>query len=265
MTRSDTLLFDPRLATWLEDDPYVAPDEALDVVLAAIPSIKQRRAWRVSWRAPLMNAPLRLGVTAAAVLGIVGVSLIAINPVILGVGSGTGSPASSPTALPSESAAPASTRASLPATQPPVSFTSPLYGYTVTRPGDWTVTPAANPWPEGTALGDRYADTFQGPPGAYEDFDDVYVAAQPVPAGMTADAWLLDYAERLAASGRDCKGPVDAWTDAVVGTLTIRRIDLECQAIRLSDIAFVVDGTGYVMTGNREVIALYLDTFEPGD
>jgi hypothetical protein len=81
---------------------------------------------------------------------------------------------------------------------------------------------------------------------------------------MTSAAWMLDYAERMAASGRDCKGPVDAWTDAVVGSQAIRRIDLVCQEIRLSDVAFVVDGTGYVMTGNREVIALFLDTFQPG-
>jgi hypothetical protein len=37
-----------------------------------------------------------------------------------------------------------------------------------------------------------------------------------------------------------------------------------CQEIRLSDVAFVVDGTGYVMSGNREVIALFLETFQPG-
>jgi hypothetical protein len=81
---------------------------------------------------------------------------------------------------------------------------------------------------------------------------------------MSSAAWLLDYAQRMAASARDCKGPVDAWTDAVVGPLAIRRIDLVCQEIRLSDVAFVVDGTGYVMTGNREAIALFLDTFSAG-
>ena len=61
MTRSDEPLFEPRIADWLEDDPHAAPDQALDVVLAAFPSIKQRRAWRVPWRVPGMTTPLRLG------------------------------------------------------------------------------------------------------------------------------------------------------------------------------------------------------------
>ena len=50
MTRFDDPLFDPRLADWLEDDPNTAPDQALDVVLASLPSIKQRRAVRVPCR-----------------------------------------------------------------------------------------------------------------------------------------------------------------------------------------------------------------------
>ena len=58
--------------------------------------------------------------------------------------------------------------------------------------------------------------------------------------------------------------PVETATDAVVGPLAIRRIDLECRGILLSDVAFVVDGTGYVMTGNRDTIALFLNTFQPG-
>ena len=36
--------FDPRIADWLEADPDRAPREVLDTVLAALPSIPQRRA-----------------------------------------------------------------------------------------------------------------------------------------------------------------------------------------------------------------------------
>jgi hypothetical protein len=151
------------------------------------------------------------------------------------------------------------------ASQPPVSFTSPLYHYTVSRPGDWVVTPATVPWPAATTLGTNPAtlDWFEGP-AAEEDYVRVIVAAQPVPAGMTAADWMLDNAERQAASGRDCKGAVDAWTDAIVGSLAIRRVDLTCYGMGLSDVAFVVNGTGYVMSGNQPVIALFLSTFEPG-
>jgi hypothetical protein len=38
-----TELFDNRLADWLEDDPVVAPPQLLETVLAAMPSIPQRR------------------------------------------------------------------------------------------------------------------------------------------------------------------------------------------------------------------------------
>ena len=41
--RSDPT-FDQRLADWLEDDPTFGPREVLDTVLAAYPSIEQRRA-----------------------------------------------------------------------------------------------------------------------------------------------------------------------------------------------------------------------------
>lgn len=150
------------------------------------------------------------------------------------------------------------------ASQPPASFTSPLYGYTVSRPADWVVTPATVPWQVATTLGTNHAtfDSFEGP-AAEEDYVRVIVAAQPVPTAMTPADWMLDNAQRQAASGRDCKGAVDAWADAIVGELEIRRVDLTCYGMGLSDVAFVVDGTGYVMSGNQPVIALFLDTFEP--
>jgi TolB protein len=72
MIRSDEALFDTRVSDWLEDDPNTAPDQALDVVLAAFPSIKQRRADRVPWRFLDMSSPLKLAFGAAAVAVVVG-------------------------------------------------------------------------------------------------------------------------------------------------------------------------------------------------
>jgi TolB protein len=72
MNRSDEALFDTRIADWLEDDPHAAPDQALDVVLAAFPSIKQRRAARAPWRFLDMSAPLKLAFAAAAIAVVVG-------------------------------------------------------------------------------------------------------------------------------------------------------------------------------------------------
>jgi hypothetical protein len=67
MNRSTEADFDQRIADWLEDDPRRAPTQAADTVLAAFPSIPQRRAVRVPWRFPRMTMPVRLA--AAAVIG----------------------------------------------------------------------------------------------------------------------------------------------------------------------------------------------------
>jgi dipeptidyl aminopeptidase/acylaminoacyl peptidase len=55
--------FEPRIADWLEADPDHAPAPVLSTVLAAFPSIPQRRASRVPWRSPIMT---RFAFVAAA-------------------------------------------------------------------------------------------------------------------------------------------------------------------------------------------------------
>jgi hypothetical protein len=237
--------FDRRAAAWLADGPSELNDRVLDAALREVHLTHQRRRWSAPWRTTLMS--LRLGLAAAVALVVIGLG----GALYIGGGGPAPTTASTPTAVPT--AGPTPSRA-------PGPFTSPLYGYTVDVPAGWTITPTVVAWPAGV---DPNPDLFAGPP-ASPDFDNVYVAAQPVPDGMTSAAWQLDYAQLVAASGRDCKGPVDAWTDAVVGALEIRRLDLECQGLHYTDVAFVVDGTGYVMSGNRVVIAHFLDTFQPG-
>ena len=67
MKRLPDPTFDQRLADWLEDDPSTAPREVLATVLAALPSIDQRRRSRAPWRYPLMNRYL-LPLAAAVIL-----------------------------------------------------------------------------------------------------------------------------------------------------------------------------------------------------
>ena len=71
MTRpTDPPFFDQRIADWLEADPDHAPAQALDIVLAAVPSVRQRRT--APWRFPTMTMPFRLATAAligALVLG----------------------------------------------------------------------------------------------------------------------------------------------------------------------------------------------------
>jgi hypothetical protein len=93
MNRLPDPTFDQRLADWLEDDPSHAPRQVLDTVLAAYPSIEQRRASRVPWRNPLMNRYLLP--LAAAVIVAVGAAYLLFRPA-----SNIGPPAASPSASP---------------------------------------------------------------------------------------------------------------------------------------------------------------------
>ena len=63
--------FDQRIADWLEDEPNLAPRQALETVLAAYPSIPQRRTLRAPWRFTTMTLPIRLA--TAAVIGVLAV------------------------------------------------------------------------------------------------------------------------------------------------------------------------------------------------
>ena len=71
MNRSTELDFDPRIADWLEDDPNLAPRQAIGHVLAAYPSIPQRRPMGVPRRLTTMTMPIRLA--TAAVVGVLAV------------------------------------------------------------------------------------------------------------------------------------------------------------------------------------------------
>ena len=71
--------FDPRIADWLETDPDRAPGEILDTVLAALPSVPQRRAYRGSWRFPEMFTPSRVALAAVIGVLLVGGAFLASN------------------------------------------------------------------------------------------------------------------------------------------------------------------------------------------
>jgi hypothetical protein len=144
MTRPDPG-FDPRIADWLEEDPDRAPPTILQTVLAAYPSIPQRRRWRVLGREPRMFKFVPVAMAAAAVL-VVAV-LVGINflPREGGIGgprptSPAATPTPRPAALPSGESQPAPGR----------HFTD-LQGfrYTINIPAaGW----AANPTSDGTVI-----------------------------------------------------------------------------------------------------------------
>src|SRR3954467_15618113 len=76
-------LFDDRTADWLEDAPVKAPAQLLDTVLAAVPSVPQRRAGD-AWRPASLP---RLWQLAAAAVGVLFISLMGaliLNPPSVG-------------------------------------------------------------------------------------------------------------------------------------------------------------------------------------
>lgn len=160
MTRSDEPLFEPRIADWLEDDPYAAPDQALDIVLAAFPSIKQRRAWRVPWRVPGMTTPLRLGLTAAAVGALAIGSLLVVNRGPSGPG-GPGGP--TPSTTPASPSPSPSTSLLDPSSW--TTYTSSRYGFSIAHPADWTEVPADHDWalPADADWLNTAAESFKAP------------------------------------------------------------------------------------------------------
>jgi len=63
--------FDPRIADWLAGDANEAPEQALQIVLAGLPSMRQRHARRLPRRLFEMATAPRLAIGAAAVIAVV--------------------------------------------------------------------------------------------------------------------------------------------------------------------------------------------------
>ncbi len=196
-----TPVFEDDLNDWLEDGPTDAPQRLVETVLAAFPSIPQRRVVsRAPWRLALFGgyAPALAWVAAVAVVAIGGTLLI--NRPSSNEGGGpsvaSGSPSDSPSVLPQASAAINAVDTSTWKT-----FTSARHGITVRYPADWSATKATAPWPAGVdpvASDPRHPadpadltilDTFRS---AGTDVS-VFVASQPLPTGVTNLRWLTDY------------------------------------------------------------------------
>jgi hypothetical protein len=187
--------FEPRIADWLESDPDHAPAPVLSTVLAAFPSVPQRRASRVPRRLQNMNRFALFGVAAAIIVaaGLGGLAMTSRSP-----SPGTSGPSPSP-------ASPSPVDLSR-------SYVSQHYGYTIHYPGDWTVTPATATWMPGkeTLWGDPALDVVQGSAAR------LIAASQSLAAGQTPNDWYVAY---CALSGRvpDCARAVTIWPPITIG------------------------------------------------
>ena len=248
MNRSDEPLFDARIADWLEEDPHRAPDQTLEVVLAALPSLKQRGALRAPWRNPFMSIPIKVGLSAAAVV----LAASAIFLVVRGPQGSTGAPTPSPSAAASPVSTPAaaspSTAAASPRPPATTTFTSPVYGYTLEHPTAFVPTAATEPWPAGAIVGNQepWVDRF------FQNTPFVGIASQTLASGESPEAWMSAYAD--AAVDRGCSVPADAWTDVTIRDINGRRAEFDCNDFEAVELMWVIGDRGWVMTGGRAIV-----------
>ena len=242
MTRSIDPLFDPRLADWLEEDDSTAPEQALEIVLASFPSIKQRPAVRVPWRTTSMSSTLRLGLAAAVMVA------AAIGGIYF-LGSRSDSSVAGPETPSPSVSGPAGNRST---------FTSTQYGYSVEYPTPYAAVPATETWPADGQIGpeEPWVDRFFGPnsPSAF-----VLIAAQSRPEGATDEAFRTAYKELVAE--RECPVPLDAWTDATVANGPAERAEFECGGSQAVELIWIIGGTGYVISGEPAVVDLMAESF----
>jgi hypothetical protein len=183
MTRQADPMFDERIADWLEEDPERAPAAVLDTILAAFPSIPQRRGTPM-WRRFGSASPVERLASAAAVILAIGVAGLAI------VGRG-----------------PFAGQGGQPSNAPPgwQEFVSPDDDYVIRLPAGWTMDP-------GTA---GQSDVFTGPEGKLQ-------IARELVLPNDQDAWRDAHVAAVAAQlGGSCadvpQAPFDTLTLASDG------------------------------------------------
>ena len=145
---------DTTLAAWFEEGPTELPESIRRSIATTVRTTTQeRRGFGQPWRFP-MNGWARYAVLVAAVVVLAVGGWYLLGPQ-RGVGGAGGSPSPSVTESAAVSASP---------TASAVTFTSPLYGYTVTLPAGWSATPATKVWDGKGAPGseDPAVDKFHG-------------------------------------------------------------------------------------------------------
>jgi hypothetical protein len=169
------------------------PDATIAAVILAVRTTPQERDLRIPWRNAPMSNPMRL-VAAIAIIAVAGVAAFNLFGSSPGVG-GVASP--SPTvARPTPAPTPAPSAAPTPFainTATWTTYTSPRYGFTISRPADWTDRPAIRGW---SFPADATADPYSTAVEAFVAADSSIAAAAwsvAVKPGTTVASWLQTY------------------------------------------------------------------------
>jgi len=213
-------LFDDRIAEWLEEDPDRAPAQLLETVLAAMPSVPQRRAGQ-AWRPAALPPWWQLAAAAAliVVLGLLG--LTALNP---------------PTVAPSQS--------------PEPSLTAPARTFT---PAASPSIPVASPSPQaGTALPDSVIGAwYHAAPGWWwfvRAGDPACV--QAVRTDLDCVVWQRGTTPREIGSASIVDGDLQvAWRSGFCTRITsLYSVALQGDSLNLVDIGGGCEGGNFALT-----------------
>jgi hypothetical protein len=223
-------------------DAYLAPeadrlpDRVIDAALADIARTPQRRALRVPWRFLTMPALSRAtGIAAVALVAVVGAGSVMYLSSNTGNGSGsqkTAAPTLGPTAAPT--AVPTAEPTSGPSFVAPgitgwKTYTSAVYGYTISYPEHWVVGDrATQTWQPGEPEDSPSSDLF------FNDDDDMAFLALQFPAPTGAD--LSSWEGLLAALTEMCAKPAEfVWGTCPSDTQVTRLcLGTDCQPVALA-------------------------------
>jgi hypothetical protein len=232
---------DAILSAWLDEGPTDLPDATRRAILTALPTTRQAR------RGGLHPEKLFGGLGRLAGGAVVTVIAVAVALSLIAPQFDVG-PSPSHAGTPS----PARTVAL-------ETFTSSQYGYSVEHLASWIARPATDQWPEGALVEPdvSFTDTFH-PQGTTLGAA-VAIAAQ----------WMADWATFRETTGGPCFGPASAWVDATVAGVPARRIEAPCDFAQAGQAAFaeyawVIDGTGYVITGTPTIVDQMVASFRAG-
>ena len=204
------------LEDWFAQGPSRLPDRVISETVETIDHIKQRRSLLPPGRERMARLLIAgTGLAAALIAAVVGFATLTGDG---GIGGPDG-----------------------------VTYTSDRHGYSVFLPGGWTVEERPGTWDSGEffdANSDDGVDYFEdlgsdGIPTLY-----VYLASQPIPAGMSFEEWLARH-DAATTSEQPCF--------EVVGSYESRLVDGEAARIGTYTCADFVNGIPY--TGVQTMVA----------
>ena len=233
---------DTIIATWLDDGPIDLPDETRRAIVVGLRTQPRARQVAILRGLPIMNSLSRLVAAAAIVLAVGGLAVFALS------NRNGGGPGAQPSVTTGPSIAPSASVAPSPSTTPgPLDtatwkqYVSNRYGFSISYPADWVLTPARRDWTLAVDAKDFLgggADHFElKVPNSGVGVNAWSVAVEP---GQTAASWLDSYCQ---LNTKPCTGidqrSIPAQMDGHAGVIVAFTDDVQA--------FFLVDGRMYVV------------------